>query len=99
MINDVKQIHDKGVYHLCIKPENFMLNSKDEVFLVDFGLSNNIDKKKYKCGTSQYICRELLEIGSQSKNSDIYSLAYSIYELLSQNVDDVCFWSVVFKLL
>jgi serine/threonine protein kinase len=83
MINAVKQLHDKGVYHFDIKPENFMLNSEDEVFLGDFGLSSTEAVQNNHYGTPPYLLTSIkkFENVSQSKNLDIYALACTIYVL------------------
>ena len=39
MLKIFEQIHKQYVVHRDIKPQNFMMNDKDEVVLIDFGLS------------------------------------------------------------
>lgn len=41
MMSGLAYLHENGIYHLDIKPENCLLNSDGEVFLSDFGISEN----------------------------------------------------------
>lgn len=97
---DYAHTHDRGIVHRDIKPANIMVetnavNHKLSVQLLDFGLAAEIRSSMSristvadgtKGGTRPYMAPEQwagLDIGGQS---DQYSLACVIYELLSGEV-------------
>ena len=57
-------MHALNIAHRDIKPENIMLSEKDEIKLIDFGLSKQQKKKetlmKTVCGTPYYMAPEVL---------------------------------------
>ncbi len=66
------------------KPQNFVINSKGKLQLIDFNLVQKIaDSANQKSGTFGYIAPELLTGNQASTRSDIYSLGATFYELAS----------------
>ena len=55
---------NKHVAHRDIKPDNFVLNEKNELVLVDFGLAkcfeNEDDTYKGLCGTIRFYAPEVV---------------------------------------
>jgi len=83
-------IHQKGYVHLDIKPSNIMLTSRDEVKLMDFGISRILNqefeqkKKGVVLGTPAYMSPEQASGRSSiDQQSDIFSLGVVLYELLA----------------
>lgn len=82
-------IHNAGIVHLDLKPENVLLSNKRQVKISDFGIScvNAATMLRSReddvVGTIDYMCPELIEEGEFSFNSDIYSLGVLSYEMLS----------------
>ncbi len=89
----VKAIHDAGLAHLDIKPENILLvNGKAKV--TDFGIGRYVDGQfadnpdqllRQGVGTPQYMSPEQFRTARQAEigpPSDIYSLGLLLYELL-----------------
>lgn len=83
--------HDKSVIHLDIKPANILLpedaQNQDFVKVIDFGLSRIISKESGTTvtmfrGTHQFCSPEQFG-GKVSHRSDIYSLAATLYNLIS----------------
>lgn len=84
--NIVDKIHSLHLNHLDIKPENIIIeNSTSNVYLIDFG--NMDDFSSYnseKRVTSQgYSPKELADLRSFTPQSDIYSIAATLYNMLT----------------
>jgi len=85
----LKYMHDKGIAHLDLKPENMLMASKEpnaEVKITDFGLSKFFDEQsslmKTPCGTPGYIAPEVLHMRGYNEKCDIWSLGVIVYILL-----------------
>jgi hypothetical protein len=79
-------LHEKGILHLDLKPENVLLTESGKIKLIDFGISEFIEKgrdaEKMWMGTPDYMSPEQRNAPSQvSMPSDIYSLGIIAYEL------------------
>jgi serine/threonine protein kinase len=87
----LKEIHDKGIIHRDMKPENLVIGYKGKeknIYLIDFGLSKSIigekknfnllsiKKEKIVVGTVRYISMNTHLGNEQYKKDDLESLAY-----------------------
>ncbi|MCQ2287783.1 MAG: bifunctional serine/threonine-protein kinase/formylglycine-generating enzyme family protein [Muribaculaceae bacterium] len=86
-------IHSKGLNHLDIKPNNLMRRSKDgEILVIDFGVAKQFDEENCNNTTTaacfsrgyspleQYSVNGIREFSPQS---DVYSLAATLFKLLT----------------
>lgn len=82
--------HAKGIVHRDVKPSNILLGDHDKAFLSDFGLVlwQSVDQTLGTAfGTPRYISPEqATDSQSAVPQSDIYSLAVIVYELLTGKV-------------
>jgi len=83
--------YKQGVVHRDIKPQNILINGKDVVKIVDFGLARSretitLTQSNVFMGTAYYISPEQAESGrSADTRSDLYSVATVLFEMLTGN--------------
>ena len=81
--------YKQGVVHRDIKPQNILINNKDEVKITDFGLARSretvtLTQSNVFMGTAYYISPEQAESGrSADTRSDLYSVATVLFEMLT----------------
>lgn len=83
-------IHRNGVVHRDLKPENIMVDSNDNIKLIDFGIAGQIGARRLTfgklsqvMGTPDYISPEQVKGKRGDGRSDIYSLGIMLYEMLT----------------
>jgi serine/threonine protein kinase, bacterial len=72
--------HSIDLVHRDIKPSNILLGRRDFVYLIDFGIAQDVNatritKTGLAIGTFAYMAPERLGTGEAGRSSDIYSLA------------------------
>ncbi len=92
LLDALKAVHDAGMWHLDIKPANIMLDKNDNVKLIDFGASKQLNAQKGGATTSTaisytngYAPREQMEQNYDKFGpwTDIYALGATLYNLLT----------------
>jgi eukaryotic-like serine/threonine-protein kinase len=87
IVDGLQYIHDHGLIHQDLKPENLLVGRNQQILLSDFGIAiteyrANMPGKKKVFGTVPYMAPEQIQ-GKPCFASDQYALAVIIYEWLS----------------
>jgi casein kinase I family protein HRR25 len=93
MIRRIEQVHNFGIVHRDVKPDNFLLGRGDEahvLHLIDFGLAKRyINKSQHVdgqtgrklCGTARYVSLNVHDGVTPSRRDDLESIAYVLIYL------------------
>lgn len=85
----LSNVHEKGLLHRDIKPSNILVrNETNEAILVDFGIAREFTSKAIQTQTPLYTPfyaspEQYIEKAERSASSDIYSLAATLYKILT----------------
>ena len=79
----LEYVHDRGIVHSDVKPENMFIRSGNQVVLGDFGIATILsDDQTVPAGTFKYTAPEQIN-GKPQLASDQYALGIVVYEWLS----------------
>ncbi len=82
------EAHSQGVVHRDIKADNIMVNSKNQIKVMDFGLAKlkgslKLTRTSSTVGTLAYMAPEQLQGSDVDTRADIFSLGIVLYEMLA----------------
>jgi serine/threonine protein kinase len=80
--------HAAGVVHRDLKPQNIMLDAKDRVYVMDFGIAHSLEAPGMTqtgalMGTPEYMSPEQARATKVDARSDLFSLGIIFYEMLT----------------
>jgi len=96
MIERLEILHSKFLLHRDVKPDNFLLDENNKVFLIDFGFckryeydGKHIEEKRTKniIGTVNYISLNVHNHLEPSRRDDLESVVYVIIYLIFGSLD------------
>lgn len=80
--------HSRGIVHRDIKPSNIMITNQGQVKLMDFGIARvmndpSLTQTHQTTGSLFYMSPEQINGAQLDGRSDLYSLAISLYEMVT----------------
>ncbi|MFL6073001.1 MAG: serine/threonine-protein kinase [Mycobacteriales bacterium] len=88
VLDGLASVHDAGIVHRDVKPENVLIDERGRLLLTDFGIAridgmNTVTASGMIMGTFAYMAPELATSGNPSPASDLYAAGIVGYELLT----------------
>ena len=82
------EAHTKGIVHRDVKADNVMVNTKNQIKVMDFGLAKlkgslKLTRTSSTVGTLAYMAPEQIQGGEVDARSDIFSFGVLLFEMLT----------------
>jgi len=85
MLAGLRHIHENGVVHRDVKPENMLLtrppqDPESRLVIIDFSMGSSVPRMTVPCGSPKYLAPEVL-LGEYSSKRDVWSVGAVAHEL------------------
>jgi len=80
----LSHMHEKGIAHCDLKPDNFLFHANGKLKIIDFGMSKRIPRSRYLsslCGTPYYTAPEVIR-GQYHKAADCWAVGVVMFVML-----------------
>ncbi|MBR8829831.1 MAG: Serine/threonine-protein kinase PknD [Chroococcopsis gigantea SAG 12.99] len=85
LVAGLTAVHEAGIYHLDLKPDNLLITPEEKLIIIDFGSAKqaaNHHASKTRCFTESYAAPELMSGGEVGIESDVFEVGMILYEML-----------------
>lgn len=86
IVDALTALHESGVYHLDLKPENMILTPENRVVLIDFGAARQaqtLKQNETRLFTESYAPPEMMTGGEIGPETDLFELGMLIHQLIT----------------
>ncbi len=84
LVEALSTVHEKGIYHLDIKPENVLITPEGLPKLIDFGAARqNLGGKTTQAFSAAYAPPEVIAGSTMTASSDIFEMGMMLHEMLT----------------
>ena len=88
LVSALSTVHQQGIFHLDIKPDNILLTPEGRLVLIDFGSAKQTfgtsrGTSSTRTFTESYAAPEVIAGGEVGVESDIFEVGMMVYEMLT----------------
>ena len=87
IVEAINYCHHNNICHRDLKLENILINDKDEIKIIDFGLSGIVIPKEKNlsgvAGTKEYMAPEVINREAYDEKCDIWCIGHIFFMLMA----------------